>query len=421
MMATSFDSTSRPHPSTDLDLDMMLDPAHVNDDIDFNIDIEFDASQANQDIDVQDAPQETNTHYDDEIMYEEDDGTFVENIAEVEMEENHDADLHMDETVYHEAHSELNLDSIGDESLQQYGVHSLPGDNTVMSQLKESVNSTAQAAENLASFNPLTTSKYATTSTAAQIPASGANFIEALTGVSDNGSSVTEHATTAAPSDVTGNELNAEASDPEILAAVKLVSGSPEAALNEAGSSANAQNDEINYDSDVEEEPLSVKDENLANPDADEQVADTQEDATGNHEEYDNEDYSSLDQKVDGETQESTEHDSEEQATASRDNADETHAEYNDDQFDSFAYNAIVQYEEHSMALFPPHSDGLPVTYLLQEARLAESPLSELFEACRVTLADSINSDSTLCIEVPGLKLSLSEVCLILLDHLYSC
>jgi hypothetical protein len=400
MMAMSIDTTSQHHVSTDIDLDMMSENGDKHDEIDFDIDIEFDATDTNQDVEVQDAPLDTEhhdtVHYTDEIMYEEGDRTFGGHVEEFEMqEEHHDADQQMDETIYHEAHSELNLETFGDGHSQfDNESHSLLGDVAVVEHPQELANSVAPPAEVPDTFNSLATSKYATipatnenldsTRTISTTPIQAAEVDPLVTANGDN-------LTTETP--LSAQDITVSTTDVEVTAMT-----------NPGESTSDVEKDEIDFDSDIEEEESTKDVQDIPGS----QVVETSTAGNGEHSNEDaNSDHNSTENAEDV-----AEHVSPERATTSNENHTETHAEYRTEEFGSFAYNAIVQYGDHCMALFPPdtHSEDLPETFLLQDGSLAESPLPNLFEACRATLADSINLDDTLCIEVTGLKISLSEV-----------
>jgi hypothetical protein len=78
---------------------------------------------------------------------------------------------------------------------------------------------------------------------------------------------------------------------------------------------------------------------------------------------------------------------------------------------DSSEYAALVLYSGSKLSLFPPAVDGLPESYLVEDASLAERALRELFVACRQVLGANIGEDSQLQMEIPGLQLIFQEVC----------
>jgi hypothetical protein len=411
MMAMSIDTTTQHHISTDIDLDMMSENGDKHDEIDFDIDIEFDAPDTNQDVEVQDAPLDTEhhdaVHYTDEIMYEEGDGTFGEgHVEEFEMqEEQHDADQQMDETIYHEAHSELNLEMFG-EGRSQFDneSHSLLDEVAVVEHPQELTTSTISPAEVPGTFDSLATSKYATISAPTQDLDPTRTISATPIQATEVDALVTENAATGPTSDANEDKLTTDTLLPAQSIAVSTTDAELTTVSNPEESTPDVEKDEIDFDSDIEEEESAENFQDIPGS----QVVETTTAGTGLHS---NEEANSNHNSTE-DTEHLTGHVLPEQATTSNENHTETHEHYKTEEFGSFAYNAIVQYGDHSMALFPPdtHSEDLPETFLLQDGNLAESPLPNLFEACRATLADSINLDDTLCIEVTGLKISLSEV-----------
>ncbi|KAF2672954.1 hypothetical protein BT63DRAFT_410018 [Microthyrium microscopicum] len=92
--------------------------------------------------------------------------------------------------------------------------------------------------------------------------------------------------------------------------------------------------------------------------------------------------------------------------------ANEHEGENFDDQYQDgqFVYNAIIQWQDNTMCLFPPLVDpNLPDQYLLDDSNLAKRPLSDLFRECREALGDHVKSDYILCIDVDSLDLNISE------------
>ena len=93
----------------------------------------------------------------------------------------------------------------------------------------------------------------------------------------------------------------------------------------------------------------------------------------------------------------------------------EQHENSNDDNTlnkpGSSEYAALVLYAGSELSLFPPAVDGLPESYLVEDASLAERALRELFAACRQVLGANIGEDAQLQIDIPGLQLVFQEVC----------
>lgn len=76
----------------------------------------------------------------------------------------------------------------------------------------------------------------------------------------------------------------------------------------------------------------------------------------------------------------------------------------------SILHNVQVLYQDSEISLFPPKEDDLSETYFLEDEALADEPIGDLLNACRVVLGDHMGTEEELYMEIECLGLHLTEV-----------
>lgn len=89
----------------------------------------------------------------------------------------------------------------------------------------------------------------------------------------------------------------------------------------------------------------------------------------------------------------------------------------------TYLHPVTVVYQDSEMSLFPPTDDDQDhaQTYLLTDEGVASESIWNLFGACRLVLADSIEKDDELEITIGELGLQISEVRLSRIQHYWLC
>ncbi|EFE38098.1 conserved glutamic acid-rich protein [Trichophyton verrucosum HKI 0517] len=75
----------------------------------------------------------------------------------------------------------------------------------------------------------------------------------------------------------------------------------------------------------------------------------------------------------------------------------------------SILHNVQVLYQDSEISLFPPKEDDLSETYFLEDEALADEPIGDLLNACRVVLGDHMGTEEELYMEIECLGLHLTE------------
>ncbi|EGE09198.1 hypothetical protein TEQG_08013 [Trichophyton equinum CBS 127.97] len=75
----------------------------------------------------------------------------------------------------------------------------------------------------------------------------------------------------------------------------------------------------------------------------------------------------------------------------------------------SIFHNVQVLYQDSEISLFPPKEDDLSETYFLENEALADEPIGDLLNACRVVLGDHMGTEEELYMEIECLGLHLTE------------